>query len=73
MGAKCLLTLFIGNLSFINLMFLWKELARCRSFEVIERTLLAVMYLFQEKIVASASRYKLLEKFIEVLDHSQFR
>lgn len=47
MGAKCLLTLFIGNLSFINLMFIWKELARCRSFEVVERTLIAVMYLFQ--------------------------
>jgi len=31
------------------------------------------MYLFQEQIVASSSRFKLLEKFIELLDHSQFR
>jgi hypothetical protein len=23
-GTKCLLTLFVGNLSFINLMFVWK-------------------------------------------------
>ena len=67
MGAKCLLTLFVGNFSFINLMFIWKELVRCRSFEVIERTLIAVMYLFQEKIEASSSRYKLLEKFIDSL------
>lgn len=73
MGAKCLLTLFIGNLSFMNLMFIWKELIRSRTFEVIERTMIAAMYLFQEQITVSASRYKLMEKFVELLDHSQFK
>jgi hypothetical protein len=73
MGAKCLLTLFVGNLSFTNLMFVWKEIARTRSFDVIEKTMIAIMYLFQEQIVMSSSRFKLMEKFIELVDHSEFK
>lgn len=50
MGAKCLLTLFIGNLTFINLMFIWNEMIRERSFQPFEKTMMALMYLFQERI-----------------------
>jgi hypothetical protein len=54
-------------------MFVWKEIARTRSFDVIEKTMIAIMYLFQEQIVMSSSRFKLMEKFIELVDHSEFK
>lgn len=34
-GSKALLSVFIGVLSFSNLMFVWEELTQHRAFEVV--------------------------------------
>lgn len=50
-GSKALLSVFIGILNFSNLMFVWEELKDRRSFEVVERAFLAIIYLNRNAIL----------------------
>ena len=58
-GTKTLLSVFIGVLNFTNLMFVWEELTERRSFEVIEKAFLAIIYLNRYTIIEERSFKKL--------------
>jgi len=44
-GMKALLSIFIGILNFTNIIFVWEELKVHRTFEVVEKAFLAIIYL----------------------------
>ena len=71
-GSKALLSVFIGILSFSNLMFVWEELKSRRAFEVVERAFLAIIYLNRNAILQERS-FKKLEEYFEKLDTEAFR
>lgn len=50
-GTKSLLSIFIGILNFSNLLFVWEELKSKRSFEVVEKAFLAIIYLNRNAIL----------------------
>jgi len=58
-GTKALLSLFVGIISFSNCIFVLEELRNKRSFEVIEKAFMAIIYLNREKILENRS-YKIL-------------
>lgn len=58
-GTKALLSVFIGVLNFTNLIFVWEELKTHRSFEVVEKAFLAIIYLNRYNIVQERSFKKL--------------
>jgi hypothetical protein len=62
-GSKALLSVFIGILNFSNLMFVWEELKSRRTFEVVERAFLAIIYLNRNAILEERSFKKLEEYF----------
>ena len=71
-GTKALLSVFIGVLNFTNLIFVWEELKSKRSFEVVERAFLAVIYLNRKNILQERS-FKKLEAYFEMLDSEAFK
>lgn len=70
-GSKALLSVFIGILSFTNLIFVWEQLKKERSFEVIEKAFLAIIYLNRDNIIQERS-YKALEEYFENIDNAAF-
>lgn len=58
-GTKALLSVFIGVLNFTNLIFVWEELKNHRSFEVVEKAFLAIIYLNRKNILQERSFKKL--------------
>ena len=72
MGSKCLLTMFVNNLTFQNLMFMWNELKNKRSFVVLDKALIAIIYLFHESLQQQETHYKFIERYIELMEYSSF-
>jgi hypothetical protein len=50
-GTKALLSIFIGVLNFTNLIFVWEEIKLKRTFEVVEKAFLAIIYQNRNNIV----------------------
>lgn len=66
-GMKALLSIFIGQLSFTNCIFVWEQIKNHRKFEVVEKAFLAIIYLNRLNIVEERS-FKKLEQYFEKLD-----
>lgn len=66
-GTKALLSIFIGVLNFTNLIFVWEELKSRRTFEVVEKAFLAIIYQNRNNIVEQRS-FKKLETYFQMLN-----
>lgn len=71
-GMKALLSIFIGMLNFTNLIFVWEEIKNHRTYDVIEKAFLAIIYLNRIKILEERS-FKKLENYFEQLDSTVFQ
>lgn len=72
LGAKALLSIFIGVLSFSNLIFVWKELNQKRTFLVVEKAFIAIMFISRNVVLEHRS-YKKLESFFEKINPKEFK
>ena len=62
----------MGIVSFSICIFIWHEIKEHRSFEVIEKAFIAIIYLNREKILENRS-FKIIEEIFERMDLDEFR